>query len=597
VYIDPDPVQPAPPPSGRSPGFFATLKGALSDLPRNEPIAEQLEAIARFNDRVRKRRAIVDSARPEIARLVMGLAAARGDGPLSPADLGAWREAANEHAARDAGFAYQGYVRQKLDAVQSYVARFIASICGLREDSPEARAVEAIIAAWARRRGIVYREDPATRAGRCVEGMAPPWIRFLHAFDVEFRERRLVFLIQGQNRLYAKMTDDDSADARRRIDALKRELYRCLDRLRRYEGPEFQSSVTCSQLKDLFAAPLGTEQVAELERHAERFAADNEPALTRLVDQLAADIDLDAATNELDVLLAGMDPQGWPPPARREVLVNYVGFPLWDVLTLAVTSRRDFGEFDEIRVDRVSPADARTLARMTDVPPLRGTAFMHFGAFFSRAFRENDYLLGRLQAVDRLIDIVCDSAGYEALAGVDVPALKRRAFELVLRAEEPHLPNVRDLVERLRTQLVQAPASTGRWEHFPHDADLGVRGRGATLTEAFEQAALALAAAVVDPSLVAETESVDVECEAPSADLLLVDWLNAVIFEMTTRNLCFRRFEVALDGLRLRGRAFGETVHAAKHELGIEPKGATYTALRVAREPDGGWLAQCVVDV
>jgi hypothetical protein len=288
--------------------------------------------------------------------------------------------------------------------------------------------------------------------------MAPPWIRFLHAFDVEFRQRRLVFLIQGQNRLYAQVTDDDWPDARRRIDALKREFYRCLDRLRRHEGPEFRSSVTCSELKELFDACPPALRTAELDRYAEQFAADNEPALTRLVERLAADIDLDAATGELDVLLAGMNPGRWPAPARREVLVNYVGFPFWDVLTLSVTSWRDLGEFDEIRVDRFSPEDARTLGRINDAPTLRGTAFMHFGAFFSRAFRENDYLLGRLQAVDRLIDIVCDSAGAEALAGVDVQALKRRAFELVLRAEEKHLPNVRELVDRLRAQLVETGA-------------------------------------------------------------------------------------------------------------------------------------------
>lgn len=452
VYIDPDPVQPAPPPGGRSPGFFATLKGALSDLPRNEPIAEQLEAIAYSNERVRKRRAIVDSARPEIARLVTDLAEARTEGPLSAADLAAWREAANEHAARDAGFAYQGYVRQKLDAVQSFVARFIASICGLRADSPEARVVEAIVTAWARRRDIVYKEDPATRSASCFTGTAPPWIKFLHAFDVEFRQRRLMFLIQGQNRLYAQLPDT-SGEVRREIDALKREFYRCLDGLRRYEGPEFHSSVTCTELADLFAARPGSEALTDLDRHAERFAADNEPALTRLVDRLAADIDLDGVTDELDVLLAGIDPAGWPAPARREVLVNYVGFPFWDVLTLGVTSWRDLGEFDEIRVDRLSPEDARTLARLKEAPILRGTAFMHFGAFFSRAFCENDYLLGRLQAVDRLIDIVCDSAGAEALVGVDVPALKRRAFALVLRAEEEHLPNVRELIQRLRAEL------------------------------------------------------------------------------------------------------------------------------------------------
>src|SRR5690606_24177710 len=134
----------------------------------------------------------------------------------------------------------QGYVRQKLDSVQSYVARLLTSICALREGSAEARAVEEVVAAWARRRGIVYRDEPATRsASRCAEGTAPLWIEFLHAFDVEFRKRRLVFLIQGQNRLYATLADDAPAHQREALAALKRELYRCLDRLRRYEAPAF----------------------------------------------------------------------------------------------------------------------------------------------------------------------------------------------------------------------------------------------------------------------------------------------------------------------------------------------------------------------
>lgn len=455
VYIDPDPVQPSPPPGGRVPGFFATLKGALSDLPRNEPIGEQLEFISSFNERVRKLRAIVDSARPEIARLVTELEEARTDGALSAAEIRAWREAANEHAASNAGFAYQGYVRQKLDSVQSYVARLIGSICALRESSPEARVVEAVVAAWVQRHDVAYREDPTTRsASRCLTGEAPAWIEFLHAFDVEFRKRRLVFLIQGQNRLYATLADDASGEARRQVDTLKREFYRCLDRLRSYESADFHSSVTCAELRLLFAAAPTPEQMAALDHYAEDFAAANEAALTQLVERLAADIDLDAATDEIDVLLAQMEAGRWPADARREVLVNYIGFPFWDVLTLAVTSWRDLGEFDEIRVDRISPLDARTLARLDDPPALRGTAFMHFGAFFSRAFRENDYLLGRLQSLDRIVDIVCDSAGVAAVGAIDIPKLKRRAFELVLRTEEPHLPHARSLIERLRAELV-----------------------------------------------------------------------------------------------------------------------------------------------
>lgn len=458
VYIDPDPVQPAPPRSGRVPGFFATLKGALSDLPRNEPIAEQLELIARFNDRVRRLRAIIDSARPEIARLVTELAEARIDGMPDAVHIHEWREAANEQAARNAGFAYQGYVRQKLDSVLTYVARVIAATHGLREGSAEARVVEAIVGAWARQRGIVYRNEPETRRfWRRSARATPAWIEFLHTFDVEFRKRRLVFLIQGLNRLYPTLAHDESGESLKAIDGLKRDLYQRIDRLRRYESAEFRPNVTCAELDALFAAPQTPQQVAALAQHAESFAALTESALTSLIESLGEQIDLEAATHEMDALLARMDPAKWPVQARREVLVNYIGFPFWDVLTLSMTSGRDLGEFDEIRVDRMSPEDSRTLQALKDPPTLRGTAFMHFGAFFSRAFRENDYLLGRLQAIDRLIDIVCDSAGSDALAEVDVTAFKRRAFDLVLRAEQAHLPTAGALIERLHAELVEQP--------------------------------------------------------------------------------------------------------------------------------------------
>jgi tRNA nucleotidyltransferase (CCA-adding enzyme) len=146
----------------------------------------------------------------------------------------------------------------------------------------------------------------------------------------------------------------------------------------------------------------------------------------------------------------------------------------------------------------------------------------------------------------------------------------------------------------------EPPASAAapeRWEHYPHDADVGIRGYGATQPKAFEQAALAMVAIVVDPRSVAASETVDIDCEAPDAELLLVDWLNALIYEMATRRLCFGRFIVSLRNHRLHGRALGERVDAAKHELGVELKGATYTDLRVAREPTGLWVAQCVVDV
>ena len=135
------------------------------------------------------------------------------------------------------------------------------------------------------------------------------------------------------------------------------------------------------------------------------------------------------------------------------------------------------------------------------------------------------------------------------------------------------------------------------WEHFSHQADIGVRGLGATPAEAFEQAALALTAVIAEPADVAPLEMIRISCDAPDAELLLADWLNALIYEMATRNMLFSRFEVHLDGSRLAAVAWGERLEIARHRPAVEVKGATYTELKVAQLPDDSWLAQCVVDV
>jgi SHS2 domain-containing protein len=134
------------------------------------------------------------------------------------------------------------------------------------------------------------------------------------------------------------------------------------------------------------------------------------------------------------------------------------------------------------------------------------------------------------------------------------------------------------------------------WEHFDHGADIGVRGSGPTKADAFEQAALALTAVVADPASLAPGTPVEIRCEAPDDELLLVDWLNAVIYEMATRRLLFGRYAVAIDGNALSATAWGEPVDRARHCPAVEVKGATYTALSVRPEA-GGWVAQCVVDV
>jgi len=134
------------------------------------------------------------------------------------------------------------------------------------------------------------------------------------------------------------------------------------------------------------------------------------------------------------------------------------------------------------------------------------------------------------------------------------------------------------------------------FEHFDHVADIGVRGFGPTMADAFEQAALALTAVLVEPATVRPTTEVAIACSAPDAEILLVDWLNAVVYEMATRGLVFGAFDVHIDGGQLTAAARGEPVDAGRHAPAVEVKGATMTELSVHRDGHR-WIAQCVVDV
>jgi SHS2 domain-containing protein len=144
---------------------------------------------------------------------------------------------------------------------------------------------------------------------------------------------------------------------------------------------------------------------------------------------------------------------------------------------------------------------------------------------------------------------------------------------------------------------VDVEASPAHWEHFDHGADIGVRGIAPTLAGAFEQAAVAMTAAMVDPQTVEAKQRIELQCQAPDPELLLVDWLNALVFEMATRKMLFVRFAVNIEGERLRGSAWGEPVDVHRHEPAVEIKGATYTALRVYQDDTGCWIAETVIDV
>ncbi len=151
---------------------------------------------------------------------------------------------------------------------------------------------------------------------------------------------------------------------------------------------------------------------------------------------------------------------------------------------------------------------------------------------------------------------------------------------------------------RCARQYVGGPTKSviERWSHFAHDADIGICGVGESQAGAFEQAAIAMTR-VVTAGEVHAAQVVDIRCEAPDPELLLAEWLNALIYEMAVRGWLFGRFDVTIDAGRLHARAWGEPVDRARHAPAVEIKGATYTGLSVRQESDGLWYARCVLDV
>ena len=179
-------------------------------------------------------------------------------------------------------------------------------------------------------------------------------------------------------------------------------------------------------------------------------------ALTR-PDHVLAEIanrrQLPATDLVVDALLAEAM-AGLPKGLRRRVLLTYLGFPFYDTVTLPLLRGEGTTEFDPAKVDRISPDDCTTIRQGGAQASLRGVEFYNFGAFFSRAYRENDYLWGRLHGVERMLDLVASAlpAGKE-IEAAELLALKREAFLAVLDEEEPRLRTDPALVAGIRREV------------------------------------------------------------------------------------------------------------------------------------------------
>ena len=461
LYIDPHPQGPRNRHWGRVPGFFETIKGALSDIPRNEPVHDDLAWVNEYNNEVRRLQAVIDSARVHIRTISSAIAGDALDQPITGDIVGKFREQANNVARAETGFAYEGYLRLKLSAVLEDVAYLVAEICGYVRESKEAARIYKLAQQWAAYAGATPPQGEVLQSVDENNGTLATWVRFLLRFDVRYRQRRLRFVIRAVNQFYNRLSEPEFRDiSPEHLDRIKAGLYDALGFLQPlsakgvagFEGKGTLSEATIEKIKAMIQQLEGVDEKDS--KWVKAHAATIEQGLAALGDDMA----LESHNTRSDALIVALidSPVGPPLPqvVRRELLEHYIGFAVWDVLTFSTTNWRDLNEFDEIRVDRLSPDDSQTLRQGGAEATLKGVQFYHFGAFFSLAYRQNDYLWGRLHAAERLMDIVLDAARIEgAAANVDILALKKMAFSQILNEEAKHLDQCADLIAELRQEL------------------------------------------------------------------------------------------------------------------------------------------------
>ncbi|MBB3345939.1 patatin-like protein [Sphingomonas sp. BK069] len=416
VYVDPSPGHKLTLGAGSAgpPGFFQTILGAISELPRQQPIRDNLEALAERSRRIERMRAITEAIRPQVDAAIEELFGRTFflDRP-TPARLVAWRRRAQAAAAERAGFSYVGYGQLKAAGVVEFVAALLHAIGGAPGAQRWSRTRQRLDAALAAR-GL---GADAVYAGGASEAM----VAFLRTFDLNFRVRRLRLLA----RRLGELEHEASAAA---LQPLRDAIY--------------------DSLTDYLAAKR-TDTHAALRREVRALRDDAGP----LLDGFGASLDLtarDAATDaRMAAALAAV-----PREVRRPMLLNYLGFPFVDVALLPLLQGEGLDEFDPIKVDRVSPDDARSIRSGGAAATLKGIQFNSFGAFFSRAYRENDYLWGRLHGAERMIDITVSTlpAATRLRAG-RVAAIKRAAFRAILDEEEARLTHSPGLIEALRREV------------------------------------------------------------------------------------------------------------------------------------------------
>ena len=437
------------------PGWFEVLRSALSDLPRHQPIQQELAEISRYNRQIRRLKLAIVHSRPEVEALVERATGGALWRPFTVAELRHWR-LTSTNALGAMPLVYNAWWRTLVLEAVDFLAGLLGALCGCPRESPGARWLQQVVEAWAAHGGIL-RETYQVADDVREDADMPAFARVVIRFGIEYKRRRINFVLHELNTLYHALPAADACTTDPAIlDAVKTRIHECLDALAIYDDCAFVDARAVEAARALLQSAANAPNLLP-EAGAAAFAAGNAAALDALVDRLGDACRIAEANANMDAVLVSEAVQAIEPHCRRQLLTAYLGYFYWDVIlrpalgALALGS----GPLEEVLIDRISPHDATLLVTAGGGGAvLAGTAFAGFGGFLSSAARENDYLWGRLHAAERLIGLVAGAvSGPGAPDEAELRAFRKRAFEAILDEEAARLQAVPALLARLRAAV------------------------------------------------------------------------------------------------------------------------------------------------
>ena len=435
VFLEPDPAPRGAGPDCGDPRPLASILSAAVGLPRKEPILDDILEVSRHNERVERIRDIIELAFPKVAARVESVVGPQLDelvGVTAADTLGVWREALNEDAQAAVGVGYDTYLRSKVSGVVDRYARTICDLSRYPEDCNQATFVRATLRAWARARLFEERDGrPAPQEN---------YVAFLRRFDLDYGIRRMRFVIDALSWWYRDVGKPD-VPTRAELDRGKAAFYETqLELVDAAAGRGLGVDLT-----DLVRACFSEKVVNDWVGRPDDYVAAHATELARLEQSFGDALDShlkgvgDRMFDEVQRVM-----KYWSPTIRRDLLIRYLGFPLWDAILYPIQAVADVGERDRIDIVRFSPENAAPLK--VPEPKLSGVKRFHFGAFFDPAGRQRDYLWGRLDGAARLIGMLLEPDATEA----ERTEWCREAFAAIAQEEQEHLPKAAPLLSDVR---------------------------------------------------------------------------------------------------------------------------------------------------